>query len=100
MSAELISAAARSSAVPMPRLIRSIVGVLADGTPFYAPIGEVLVAEDRVTCHLCGRSFRSVTLLRAHGWTKDRYCRTFGSSAASPGGPGDCKLRSAASLRG
>ena len=69
MSAELISAAARSSAVATPRLIRSIVGVLADGTPSYAPIGEVLVAEDRVTCHLCGRSFRSVTAhLRAHGW--------------------------------
>ena len=98
MSAELISAAARSSAIPGCRLIRSVIGVLADGTPFYAPIGEVLVAEDRVTCHLCGRSFRSVTVhLRAHGWTKERYCRTFGlERGQSLEGHETRKLRSAA----
>ena len=98
MSAELISAVSRSSALPTPRLIRSIVGVLADGTPFYAPIGEVLVAEDRVTCHLCGRSFRSVTAhLRAHGWTKERYCRIFGLERGQPlEGVETRKLRSAA----
>ncbi len=65
--------------MPARLLIRPVVGVLSDGTPFYAPIGEILVADARVTCHLCGRSFRSVTAhLRAHGWTKERYCTTFG----------------------
>src|SRR5215475_12766241 len=55
------------------------VGVLADGTPCYAPIGEVLVDGSLVTCHLCGRALRSVTAhLRAHGWTKDAYCEAFG----------------------
>jgi hypothetical protein len=60
--------------------VRPVAGVLADGTPFYAPIGEVVVTDDAlVTCHLCGRSLRSVTAhLRAHGWTKDAYCEAFG----------------------
>jgi hypothetical protein len=32
-----------------------------------------------VTCHLCGRSLRSVTAhLRVHGWTKAAYCDAFG----------------------
>jgi hypothetical protein len=72
--------------------------VLADGTPFYAPIGEVLVADARVTYHLCGRSFRSVTAhLRAHGWTKERYCMTFGlERTQSLEGHETRKLRSAA----
>jgi len=39
----------------------SLVGVLADGTPYYAPIGEVIVDGSLVTCHLCGRALRSVT---------------------------------------
>jgi hypothetical protein len=39
----------------------SPVGALADGTPFYAPIGEVIVDASLVICHLCGRSLRSVT---------------------------------------
>jgi hypothetical protein len=30
-------------------------GVLADGTLYYAPIGEVVVAGALVTCHLCAR---------------------------------------------
>src|SRR6202035_397028 len=56
--------------------VRPVVGVLADGTVHYAPIGEVVVADDAlVTCHLCGRLLRSVTAhLRAHGWTKEAYC--------------------------
>ena len=79
-------------------LIRPVVGVLSDGTPFYAPIGEILVADGRVTCHLCGRSFRSVTAhLRAHGWTKERYCTTFGlERGQSLEGDETRKLRSAA----
>ena len=46
---------------------------------YYAPIGEVVVSGALVTCHLCGRSLRSVTAhLRAHGWTKLAYCEAFG----------------------
>jgi lambda repressor-like predicted transcriptional regulator len=57
----------------------SPVGVLADGTPYYAPIGEVIMDGSLVTCHLCGRALRSVTAhLRAHGWTKPAYCEAFG----------------------
>jgi hypothetical protein len=70
MSAELISIVSRS---------RSPVGLLADGTLYYAPIGEVEVAGALVTCQLCGRSLRSVTAhLRVHGRTKLAYCEAFG----------------------
>ena len=70
MSAELISAVSRSS---------SPLGVLADGTLYYAPIGEVVVTGALVACHLCGRPLRSVTAhLRVHGWTKLAYCEAFG----------------------
>jgi len=60
--------------------VRLVVGVLADGTAFYAPLGEVVVVNDAlVICHLCGRALRSVTAhLRAHGWTKEAYCQAFG----------------------
>jgi hypothetical protein len=59
--------------------LRPVAGVLPDGTPFYAPMGEVASDGDLVTCHLCGRSRRSVTAhLRAHGWTKAAYCEAFG----------------------
>lgn len=57
MTAELISVAAPARAESARQLFRPVAGVLADGTPFYAPVGEVLVADARVTCHLCGRSF-------------------------------------------
>jgi hypothetical protein len=60
-------------------------GVLADGTVYYAPIGEVVVTGALVTCHLCGRSMRSVTAhLRVHGWTKLDYCEAFGLERGSP----------------
>src|SRR5215469_17452111 len=67
-------------------VIRPVVGVLADGTAFYAPLGEVVVVDDAlVTCHLCGWALRSVTAhLRAHGWTKQVYCEAFGLERASP----------------
>ena len=89
MSAELISAVSRSP-VPM--------GVLADGTLYYAPIGEVVVSGPLVTCHLCGRSLRSVTAhLRVHGWTKMAYCEAFGlEHGQSLEGPETRKLRAAA----
>jgi hypothetical protein len=44
------------------------VGALADGTPYYAPLGELVYdGEERVRCHLCGRFLRIVggTHLRA-----------------------------------
>src|SRR5690348_15741239 len=88
MSAELISVVSRCP-VPM--------GVLADGTLYYAPIGEVMVTGPLVTCHLCGRSLRSVTAhLRAHGWTKLAYCEAFGlERGQSLEGPETRKLRAA-----
>jgi AraC-like DNA-binding protein len=102
MSAEMFSAAAD----PRPARsrtagssIRPVVAVLADGTPSYAPIGEVVVVDGTlVTCHLCGRSLRSVTAhLRAHGWTKDAYCEAFGlERGQSLEGPETRKLRAAA----
>ncbi len=79
--------------------VRPVAGVLADGTVHYAPIGEVVVVDDTlVTCHLCGRSLRSVTAhLRAHGWTKGAYCEAFGlERGQSLEGPQTRKLRAAA----
>jgi AraC-like DNA-binding protein len=89
MPAELISASSRS---------RSPVGVLADGTLYYAPIGEVAVTGAMVTCHLCGRVLRSVTAhLRVHGWTKLAYCEAFGlERGQSLEGTETRKLRAAA----
>ena len=76
----------------------SPVGVLDDGTPFYAPIGEVIVDGSLVTCHLCGRLLRSVTAhLRVHGWTKQAYCDAFGlERGQSLEGAETRKLRAAA----
>src|ERR1022692_62857 len=101
MSVEMISAAGqrRSAAVPRSgRALRPVVGVLEDGTAFYAQIGEVIIDGARVTCHLCGRSLRSVTAhLRGHGWTKQAYCEAFGlERGQSLEGPDTRKLRSAA----
>ena len=58
-------------------------GNLDDGTPYYAPLGELVYDPDadRVQCHLCGRWFRQLTwshLYRRHGWNKDDYVRAFG----------------------
>ena len=72
--------------------------VLADGTPAFAPIGEVVVTGSRVVCHLCGRALRSVTAhLRVHGYTKEAYCAAFGLERGQPlEGPDTRKLRAAA----
>jgi lambda repressor-like predicted transcriptional regulator len=102
MSAEATSATAapwpaRPPAAGLP--IRPVVAVLADGTPCYAPIGEAVVVDSAlVTCHLCGRSLRSVTAhLKAHGWTKDAYCEAFGlERGQSLEGPQTRKLRATA----
>jgi len=90
---------ARPGAARSGGAIRPVVGVLADGTAFYAPLGEVVVIDDAlVTCHLCGRTLRSVTAhLRAHGWTKEAYCQAFGlERGQSLEGPATRKLRAAA----
>src|ERR1700760_1470909 len=67
------------------RSVRRVVGVLADGTPYYAPIGEIVSDGTTVTCHLCGRSLKSVAAhLRVHGWAKAAYCETFGLERGQP----------------
>ena len=81
------------------RPVRSVADVLADGTPCYAPIGEVVIVDGSlVICHLCGRQLRSVTAhLKAHGWTKEAYCEAFGlERGQSLEGPQTRKLRAAA----
>jgi hypothetical protein len=73
------------------------VGTLPDGTPHYAPVGELVAEGDLVRCHLCGCWRRSVTAhLRAHGWTKDTYCAAFGlERGQSLEGEATRKLRAA-----
>jgi hypothetical protein len=102
MSAEALSVVSGS---PPPgrrqrpyQLDRPVLGVLADGTPFFAPIGEIVADESLVICHLCGRALRSVTAhLRVHGWTKVDYCAAFGlERGQSLEGPQTRKLRAAA----
>lgn len=57
-------------------------GALDDGTPFFAPLGELQVVDDgeRVVCHLCGRALQllSAEHLRRHGWTSGLYREAFG----------------------
>ena len=83
--------AARPMAGPAP------LGMLADGTPIFAPVGEVMADGDLVLCHLCGSWRRSVTAhLRVHGWTKDAYCAAFGlERGQSLEGAATRKMRSA-----
>ena len=90
---------ARPAPGPVPRPApRPVVAVLADGTPAFAPIGEVVVTGTRVICHLCGRALRSVPAhLRVHGYTKEAYCLAFGlERGQSLEGPDTRKLRSTA----
>jgi hypothetical protein len=58
------------------------IGELDDGTPFFAPLGELQVIDDgeRVTCHICGRALQllSAEHLRRHGWTPQLYRQAFG----------------------
>jgi hypothetical protein len=61
---------------------------LADGTPVFHAVGELLVDgdEDKVRCGLCGRWFRALPphLLAAHGWSADDYRLAFGLNAQRP----------------
>lgn len=58
---------------------RSVVGVLPDGTVFFAPRGRVLRGPDGMCCHLCG--FWVPDLLdhldRGHDWSARRYAAAF-----------------------
>jgi hypothetical protein len=100
MSVEMISPAAEPGPDAPHRAgrIRPVVGMLPDGTPFYAPIGEVVSDDSLVSCHLCGQWLRSVTAhLKGHGWTQDGYCEAFGlERGQSLEGPETRKLRAAA----
>src|ERR1700761_6604327 len=81
------------------RSVRPVVGVLADGTPYYAPIGEIVSDGTTVTCHLCGRPRKSVAAhLRAHGWPKAAYCETFGLERSQPLEGSETRKRRAASF--
>ncbi len=77
---------------------KPIVGVLCDGTPYFAPVGQVVEDGALVTCHLCGHAFRSVAAhLTSHGWTKAQYCEAFGlERRQSLEGADTRKLRAAA----
>jgi hypothetical protein len=83
---------------PVRLSAKPIVGVLPDGTPYFAPVGEVVEDGALVTCHLCGHAFRSVAAhLTSHGWTKAQYCEAFGlERRQSLEGADTRKLRAAA----
>ena len=63
-------------------------GRLPDGTPYYAPLGELPVDTDAglVQCHLCGYWFRQLhhPHLGRHGYTVDEYREAFGLRARHP----------------
>ena len=63
-------------------------GNLPDGTPYYAPLGELPVDADAglVQCHLCGSWFRQLhhAHLSRHDYTVDDYRETFGLRARHP----------------
>ncbi|HXP56675.1 MAG TPA: MucR family transcriptional regulator [Streptosporangiaceae bacterium] len=81
------------------RSVRPVAGVLADGTPYYAPMGEIVSDGTTVTCHLCGRSLKSVAAhLRVHGWTKAAYCEAFGLERGQPLEGRETRKRRAASF--
>jgi len=100
-------AAETTGAVPWPdqgsrgvrRVVRPVAGVLADRTAYFAPIGEIVSDGATVTCHLCGRSLKSVAAhLRAHGWTKAAYCEAFGLERGQPLEGQETRKRRAASF--
>jgi hypothetical protein len=69
---------------PKPRVVglnAPELGRLPDGTPYFAPLGEIPYDrdEDKVQCHLCGDWFRFVgaSHVRWHGWTLDEYREAF-----------------------
>ena len=64
-------------------------GRLRDGTPYFAPLGEIAYDpdEDRVQCHLCGEWFRTIGgahLIRRHGWSLSQYRDAFALLKGDP----------------
>jgi Probable Zinc-ribbon domain len=64
-------------------------GRLRDGTPYFAPLGEITYDpdEDRVQCHLCGEWFRTIGgahLIRRHCWTLAQYRDAFALLKGDP----------------
>jgi len=65
-----------------------VLGRLEDRTPYFAPMGELVIdrVRDRVRCHLCGHWYRALSPahLRTHGWDHREYRAAFGLSARRP----------------
>ncbi len=64
-------------------------GVLPDGTGYFAPPGQLLYDRDRdrVCCHLCGAWLKRISpghLERVHGWGRGDYTATFGLNRTAP----------------
>lgn len=86
-------------AVGRARRLRAVTGTLTDGTPYYAPVGTVVIDGDHVLCHLCGHWYRSVlTHLRQHGWDQTRYRAAFGLERGQPLEGAATRARRAAAL--
>jgi hypothetical protein len=71
---------------PAPtRGLRAVRLVLADGTPYYAPLGTVVSDGPHVQCHLCGGWFRSVLAhIKVHGWDQQAYRTAFELERGQP----------------
>jgi predicted transcriptional regulator len=79
---------ARKRVEPPPQA-RPAVGRLSDGTPYHAPLGELVLSADqgRVCCHLCGRWFRALApahLRLVHDWEHLEYKEAFGLTSLQP----------------
>ena len=67
-----------------------VLGRLPDGTPYFAPFGEIMYDphEDRVQCHLCGEWFRAIggahLIRQCHGWTLSQYRDAFALLKGDP----------------
>ncbi|MDT7613308.1 MAG: hypothetical protein QOF00_755 [Pseudonocardiales bacterium] len=85
---------------PVRRRMQAVVAVLADGTPYYAPLATVVRDGALVQCHLCGDWYRSVLAhLRVHGWDQHAYREAFGLERSEPLEGDDTRKRRADALR-
>jgi hypothetical protein len=81
-----------------------VVDCAVDGTPLYAPRGELPVEVDgsAVQCHLCGGWFRTLAsahVLHAHGMTAADYKRLVGLNPRHPLQARDLSARRAEQIR-
>jgi hypothetical protein len=79
---------------------RAMIARLADGTSYFAPLGEIPYDpdEDRVQCHLCGEWLRTIGgahLIKRHGWTVAQYREAFALLKGEP----TCARGTSAKLR-